>query len=46
MKYTGVLKKMKTEFTSPVNYYLDMGDDFINMNQLIDKKISIDFTDS
>ena len=43
MKYSGVLLKMKTEFTSPVNYYLDMGDDFLNMNQLIGKSISIEF---
>ena len=43
MKYTGVLKKMSTENTSPVNYYLDMGDDFLNMNQLINKKLSIEF---
>ena len=43
MKYTGVLRKMATENTDPVNYYLDMGDDFLNMNQLINKKISVDF---
>ena len=43
MKYSNVLLKMKTEFTSPVNYYLDMGDDFLNMNQLIGKSISIEF---
>ena len=34
---------MSTENTSPVSYYLNMGDDFLSMNQLIDKKISIDF---
>jgi hypothetical protein len=34
---------MSTENTSPVSYYLDMGDDFLNMNQLIDKTISIEF---
>ena len=43
MKYTGVLTKMATENTDPVNYYLDMGDDFLNINQLIDKKVSIEF---
>ena len=43
MKYTGVLKKMTTENTSPVQYYLDMESDFLNMNQLIDKSISIEF---
>ena len=34
---------MPTENTSPVSYYLDMGDDFLNMNQLIDKTMSIEF---
>ena len=34
---------MSTENTSPVNYYLDMGDDFLNMNQLLGKSISIEF---
>lgn len=43
MQYQGVLKKMQTEMTSPVNYYLIMGNDFLNMNQLIDKKIHIEF---
>ena len=43
MKYEGVLKKMATENTDPVNYYLDTGDDFLNMNQLLDKTISIKF---
>ncbi|WKK66314.1 DUF2797 domain-containing protein [Lutimonas zeaxanthinifaciens] len=43
MKYTGVLKKMATENTSPVSYYLDMGEDFLNMNQLIGKTLSIEF---
>jgi len=43
MKYTGVLKKMITENASPVQYYLDMEDDVINMNQLLDKNLSITF---
>ena len=43
MKYSGVLKKMTTENTSPVQYYLDMKDDFLNMNQLLDHSISIEF---
>lgn len=34
---------MATENTSPVNYYLDMEEDFLNMNQLINKSISIEF---
>ncbi len=43
MKYTGVLKKMITENLSPVQYYLDVGSDFLNMNQLLDKTIKISF---
>lgn len=43
MNYTGVLKKMRTEFLSPISYYLDMETDFINMNQLLDKEIQLDF---
>ena len=34
---------MATENTAPVNYYLNMGDDFINMNQLIGKNLSVEF---
>ncbi|MCF6223983.1 MAG: DUF2797 domain-containing protein [Flavobacteriaceae bacterium] len=43
MKYTGVLKKMMTENASPVQYYLDMESDFLNINQLIHKTIDISF---
>ncbi len=43
MNYQGVLRKMQTEHTNPINYYLIMGEDFIQMNQLIDKKVHIEF---
>lgn len=43
MQYQGVLKKMKTENANEIQYYLDMKTDFINMNQLLDKEISISF---
>ncbi|GGG18995.1 hypothetical protein GCM10011344_19480 [Dokdonia pacifica] len=43
MQYQGVLKKMQTENTNPVNYYLIMGNDFLHMNQLIDKEVHIEF---
>ena len=43
MKYQGVLKKMRTENLSPIQYYLDMGSDFINMNQLLNREIQLDF---
>ena len=43
MKYQGVLKKMKTENLEEIQYYLDMQSDFLNMNQLLNKEITIDF---
>lgn len=43
MQYTGVLKKMRTEYLDTVQYYLDMKSDFINVNQLLNKEIEIHF---
>ena len=43
MQYQGVLKKMQTEFQDPIQYYLMMGTDFLHMNQLLDKRIHIEF---
>jgi len=43
MIYKGVLLKMQTEYTDPIQYYLDMDSDVINMNQLIGKEISFNF---
>ena len=43
MIYQGVLTKMRTEYLNPVEYYLDMGSDFINVNQLLDREIQLDF---
>ena len=43
MKYQGVLKKMMTENAVEIQYYLDMQTDFINMNQLLHKEISLNF---
>jgi hypothetical protein len=43
MTYQGVLTKMETEFTSPIQYYLVFENDFLNMNQLLNKDISIQF---
>lgn len=43
MDYQGVLTKMQTEFLEPIEYYLVFEDDFLNMNQLLDKKISFRF---
>ncbi|PVW17230.1 DUF2797 domain-containing protein [Marixanthomonas spongiae] len=43
MNYEGVLTKMKTENGSPIQYYLVFENDFLNVNQLLDKKVSINF---
>lgn len=43
MNFKGVLTKMQTENGSPIQYYLILEDDFLNMNQLLNKKISINF---
>lgn len=43
MTYQGVLTKMETEFSSPIQYYLVFDNDFLNMNQLLSKNISIKF---
>lgn len=43
MKYEGVLRKMKTELTDTVQYYLVFEDDFLNVNQILGKKVSINF---
>ncbi len=43
MNYEGVLTKMQTENGSPIQYYLVFETDFLHVNQLLDKKISINF---
>ncbi|MBC3758111.1 DUF2797 domain-containing protein [Hyunsoonleella sp. SJ7] len=43
MTYQGVLRKMETEFSSPIQYYLVFDDDFINVNQLLNKRIKMQF---
>ena len=43
MTYQGVLTKMQTENSHPIQYYLVFEDDFINMNQLLNKTFSINF---
>lgn len=41
MVYTGVLTKMQTEFLEPIQYYLVFENDFINVNQLLEKSITM-----
>ena len=43
MNYQGVLTKMKTELGTPIQYYLVFKNDFLNVNQLLDKKVKISF---
>ncbi len=43
MQYKEVLKKMITENLDTVQYYLDMKTDFINVNQLLNKRIELQF---
>lgn len=43
MLYEGVLKKMRTEIGNPIQYFLVFENDFINMNQLLNKELKIDF---
>ncbi len=42
MTYQGVLTKMQTEFNNPIAYYLIFEDNFLNVNQLLNKNIRIE----
>lgn len=43
MHYEGVLTKMETENGQPIQYFLVFEDDFINMNQMLDKTVKMSF---
>ncbi|NER16894.1 DUF2797 domain-containing protein [Spongiivirga citrea] len=43
MLFQGVLTKMKTEFSEPIQYFLNLENDFIHLNQLLHKTISLSF---
>jgi hypothetical protein len=43
MQYEGVLTKMQTEFGNPIQYYLVFENSFLNVNQLLNKTIEINF---
>ncbi|MEO2058493.1 MAG: DUF2797 domain-containing protein [Mesonia sp.] len=43
MQYKGVLRKMKTELTSQVQYFMEFEEDFIHMNQLLNREVGITF---
>jgi len=44
MTFEGNILKMRTELSSPVNYFLPVGNNEIAMNELIGKKIKMHFT--
>ncbi|GLB51051.1 hypothetical protein NBRC110019_00900 [Neptunitalea chrysea] len=41
--FEGVLIKMITELANPIQYYLKLPNDYINMNQLLERRIAIKF---
>jgi len=43
MKYQTILKKMTTELNDEVQYYLEVENDFLNLNQLLNREIEISF---
>jgi len=43
MQYQTVLKKMMTELNDEVSYYLDVENDFLNLNQLLNRTLEISF---
>ena len=43
MTYEGVLSKMQTEFGNPIQYYLVFENSFLNVNQLLNKNLEINF---
>ncbi len=43
MRYEGVLTKMKTELQKEVEYYFVFESDFLHVNQILNKRISINF---
>lgn len=43
MKFTGVLKKMKTELSDEVQYFMDFPENFVHVNQLLDQTLDFQF---
>lgn len=43
MQYQGTLTKMQTELAHPVQYFLVFENDFINLNQVLEKKLKFNF---
>jgi hypothetical protein len=43
MQYQGVLRKMESEMGQPIQYYMLFENDFLNVNQVLDRQLQIDF---
>ncbi len=43
MQYQGVLRKMQTELGHPIQYYMLFDGDFLNVNQVLNKHLHIEF---
>ncbi|NQX85513.1 MAG: DUF2797 domain-containing protein [Flavobacteriaceae bacterium] len=43
MLYQGVLTKMKTQYENPIQYFLVFESDFLNVNQLLEKTLKLNF---
>ena len=43
MLYQGVLTKMETEFSQPIQYFLILENEVLNMNQLLNKTLTLSF---
>jgi len=43
MQYEGVLRKMKSEIGHPIQYYMIFENDFLNVNQVLNKEIHFQF---
>ncbi len=43
MQYRGVLQKMLSEMGNPIQYYLVFENDFLNMNQVLNRSLEITF---
>ncbi len=41
--FKGVLKKMITEMGAPIRYFINLENDFLEMNQFLDQKIKMEF---
>ena len=46
MQFEATLRKMTTEIGDPIQYYMIFDDNFINVNQLLGKEITIDLLGS